>query len=318
MERASAEQLRQQLTLRNQQFDELASYLLKLTDAHIAEKQSLLKKIANLEQEAARRENEIKGLTWLVTNNTRPGSSGSIGLSDMASKSTSALDLMQAPGKVSSSSTANPAEDSGAESYQTTSGAEDSHRNSGPESMRSSGISGAESSTSGQAKKVKRSHTLMSSFYRTSVKNARPESKPTIPSALPYRASPGTKRASISSLGSSPSSSTSSLSLSTVTPATTVTSLGAIPEAAATTSRSKDPVVAAAILATENQRAKEERRASRVSNRLSGSSVTAPSASAAYSANLKRTRPPSIAQVLSQSPKIGRDKLRFTSGSASS
>lgn len=228
----------------------------------------------------------------------------------MASKSTSALDLMQTPGKFSSASIANPAEDSGAESYQTTSGAEDSYRDSGSgtEPMRSSDISGAGSSSSGEAKKVKRSHnTLMSSFSRTSVKNARPEYKSTLPSALPYQASPGTKRASISSLDSSPSYSTSSLSLSTVTPATTVTSLGVIPEAApANRSRSKDPVVTAAILATENQRAKEGQWAS---SRLSASSVTAPSASVAYSANLKRTRPPSIAQVLSQSPKVERDKL---------
>jgi hypothetical protein len=49
--------------------------------------------------------------------------------------------------------------------------------------------------------------------------------------------------------------------------------------------------------------------------------VTTPSASASYSANLKRARPPSIAQVLAQSPKMehGRDRLRsYTSGSASS
>ncbi|KAJ7179568.1 hypothetical protein C8R46DRAFT_1074113 [Mycena filopes] len=106
LEKASAEQLRQALALRNQQFDELASYLLKITEAH---------KVASLEQDATRKDNEIKGLTWLVTNNPRPGSSGSVMLSNMASRSTPALELDQ----TSSFSPSNPAEDSGAESHQT-------------------------------------------------------------------------------------------------------------------------------------------------------------------------------------------------------
>ncbi|KAJ7762772.1 hypothetical protein DFH07DRAFT_403782 [Mycena maculata] len=325
MEKASADQLRQALTLRNQQFDELASYLLKITEAHVAEKHSLLKKVATLEQEATRRENEIKGLTWLVTNNTRPGSSGSIGMLDAASKSTSALEHTaekptsgtKTKESFGHSNPSNPSEDSGAESHQTTSGAEESYRESGPESMWGSGTSGGESSSS-EARKVRRNHTLMPSFYRSSTKSPRPGVEAVSTATLPYTSSPSTKRSSLSSFGSSPSSSTSSLSLTTLTPATTVTSLSAIPEAAP---RSKDPVVAAAILATENQREKEERRASRASNRLSASSATASTASSSYSANLKRARPPSIAQVLAQSPKMehGRDKLRsYTSGSASS
>ncbi|KAJ7499388.1 hypothetical protein FB451DRAFT_1205282 [Mycena latifolia] len=328
METASADQLRQALALRNQQFDELASYLLKITEAHVAEKHALLKKVASLEQEATRRENEIKGLTWLVTNNSRPGMGMGMS-SSTASKSTSALGLEHTADKQSSgakpSSTfshSNSAEDSGAESHQTTSGAEESYRESGPESIWGSGTSGGESSSSSGVRKVKRNHTLMSSFYRSSAKSARPGAEFAAPMTLPYSPSPSTKRSSISSFGTTPSSSTSSLSLTTLTPATTVISLSAIPETPAPTARSRDPVVAAAILATENQREKEERRASRASNRTSASSVTAPSASASYSANLKRSRPPSIAQVLAQSPKMehGRDKLRSygTSGSQSS
>ncbi|KAJ7725021.1 hypothetical protein B0H16DRAFT_284768 [Mycena metata] len=316
MEKASVEQLRQALALRNQQFDELASYLLKITEAHVAEKQALVKKVASLEQEATRRENEIKGLTWLVTNNPRPGISGpgSLGmLSNMASRSTSALEL-ESEGQLSSDFTAN---DSGAESHQTQSGAEESYRESGPESVWGSGTSGGESSSSGRVKKAKRNTNLMPSFYRSSIKSGRLEAQ-VIPTALQYPSSPSTKRSSVSSFGSSSSSSTSSHSLGTLTPATTVISLSPIPETAS--ARSQDPVVAAAILATENQRAKEERRVSRASNRLSAPSMTAPSPAAAYSANLKRTRPPSIAQVLAQSPKMehGRDKLRsYGPGSAS-
>ncbi|KAF7354905.1 hypothetical protein MSAN_01405100 [Mycena sanguinolenta] len=329
VEKASSEQLREALKLRNQQFDELASYLLKITEAHVAEKQALLKKVASLEHESGRLKNEIKGLTWLLTNNARQGSGSIAELSDRASKSTTALELTEtSDGELSSSfGPSNAAEDSGAESHPT-SGGEDSYRNSGPESA----ASGGESSSSSIARKVKRNHTLMSSFYRSSLKNARPGGQSVIPAmALPYRSGPNTKRSSISSFGTgtSSSSSTSSLSLGTVTPATTVISLGAIPEITAATPapKSQDPVVAAAILATETQRAKEERRAkedrraNRASNRLSAPSVTAPSASASYAANLKRGRPPSIAQVLAQSPKMehGRDKLRtYTSGSASS
>ncbi|KAJ6610448.1 hypothetical protein B0H10DRAFT_408830 [Mycena sp. CBHHK59/15] len=340
---ATPEQLRQALLLRNQQFDELASYLLKITEAHVAEKHALQKKVAALEQDATRRENEIKGLTWLVMNN-RPGSSGSVGGNAAASKSDSALEdpqrQPQSGAKPSPSySRASLAEDSGAESHQTASGAEESsYRESG------SGTSGGESSLSSKARKVKRSHTLMSSFYRTS--STRGASGLGLfgagePGVLSTPSTPSTKRSSISSVGSSSSSSRSSLALTNLTPATTVSSLSAIPESASASASvpakppkpSQDPLVAAAILATESQRAlatesqreKEERRASRVAHRVStASSVNSitPSASASYSANLKRTRPPSIAQVLAQSPRMehGRDRLRFsgTSGSASS
>jgi hypothetical protein len=129
MDNATPEQLRQALILRNEQFDELARYLLKITDIHVAEKHALHKKITALEQEATRRDNEIKGLTWLVANN-RPGSSGSI------SKSTGALELehrfkhpgaASKPPKAGSPRHSNPAEDSGTESHQTTSGAEESY-----------------------------------------------------------------------------------------------------------------------------------------------------------------------------------------------
>ncbi|KAJ6495999.1 hypothetical protein C8R45DRAFT_151969 [Mycena sanguinolenta] len=323
VEKASSDQLRAALKVRNQQFDELASYLLKITEAHVAEKQALLKKVASLEHESGRLRNEVKGLTWLLTNNTRQRSGGFVaGLSERASKSTSELELMeQSDGELSSFGPSTAAEDSSAESHPT-SGAEDSYRNSGPESA----TSGGESSSSSIARKVKRNHTLMSSFYRSALKNPRPDAGAAVPGMLlPYRSGPNIKRSSISSFGTqtSSSSSTSSLPFGTVTSATTGIPLGAIRETAAATParRSQDPIVAAAILATETQRAKEKRRANCTPNRLSSPSVTAPSTSASYAANLKRGRPPSIAQVLAQSPKMehGRDKLRtYTSGSASS
>ncbi|KAK7061326.1 hypothetical protein R3P38DRAFT_2757814 [Favolaschia claudopus] len=331
MEKASPDQLRQALKLRNQQFDELASYLLKITEAHVAEKQSLLKKVASLEQEAGRLKNEIKGLTWLVTNNARPGSGGSTGAHiENAMTSNAALEIIDPSSDLEVSSPG--FEDSGAESHPT-SGGDDS-------SMWGSGTSGGESSPPppSRIKKAKRNPTLMSNLYQTSFssKSARKEAPADsgIPTpSMPYRSSPNAKRSSVSSFGTgtSPSSSTSSLSLGTVTPATTVTSLsslGAIPESAPPPAtpppplplpKSQHPVVAAAILATENQRAKEERRASKNANRVSASVTTPASATAAaYAANLKRGRPPSIAQVLSQGPQ-GRERTRsYASGSASS
>ncbi|KAJ7067869.1 hypothetical protein C8F01DRAFT_1246428 [Mycena amicta] len=290
------EELRKALLLRNQQFDELASYLLTATDSHGAEKRSLQKRIDGLELEATRRDKELQGLRWLVTNNTqtRPDL-GSLG--DAVSKRTRALDL-------------NPAsEDSGTESHRTTSGAEDSYKESG--------TSGAESFSSA-GRKVKRSTT----------RSSRPEAN--FSPLLPYSSNTSSATRSTSSFGTtSSSSSTSSLSLMTATSATTVTSLGAIPETspppspspATTALRIQDPVVAAAIMAAENQRTKDERRATRAANRISASSANSV-ASVAYTSNLKRGRPPSIAQVLASSPRmengVAPTSRAYASGSLSS
>ncbi|KAF7313438.1 hypothetical protein HMN09_00499700 [Mycena chlorophos] len=274
MEAASPEQLRQELQrrmvqleearnallLRNQQFDELASYLLSATDSHAAEKRSLQKKIENLELEATRRDKELQGLKWLVAN-PQPARSLDANLTS---------------------------EDSGTE---LTSGAEGE-------------TSGAESTSSAIGRnKTKKSYNLMASIYRSS--NS---------SSSRYAATNATRSSTSSS--TSPSSSTSSL-VALSSPATTVASLGSIPETSpppppppkpslpppTAIVRSKDPAVAAAILAAEQPRSKEERRAARAANRLSTSSVTS-NASVAYSANLKRGRPPSIAQVLASSPRM--------------
>jgi hypothetical protein len=83
--------------------------------------------------------------------------------------------------------------------------------------------------------------------------------------------------------------------------------LSAIPEARTPSPETRrDPEVAAAILAAERQREKEERRASRALRRLSSSSSASSTsaASSAYATNLKRGRPPSIAQVLGVSPSM--------------
>jgi hypothetical protein len=70
----------------------------------------------------------------------------------------------------------------------------------------------------------------------------------------------------------------------------------------------------------EKKREKEERRASRNLNRLSSSSTSSSAsaaASSAYASNLKRSRPPSIAQVL-QSPSMDDvlEKLKPFAGAA--
>ncbi|KAF8892976.1 hypothetical protein BD779DRAFT_1669991 [Infundibulicybe gibba] len=287
---ASPEQLKAALTTRNQQYDELASYLLKITESHVAEKHALEKKILSLEREAIRRDKEIKGLTWLVTN-TRGASSAS--LTGLGSRSTSTIQSDQDTQRSQSRGSSRISlrrvqytDDSGAESYQT----------SGAESMLGSGASGTESMSSIRDKKLRRPSTLETGIVlsqHSSLKRV-PSNKSNLgpdfplPPDLPYG-----KRSSVSSYSTSPASSTSSLLPPSPNPSTAMSSLSAIPEA-----HPNDLASGAA-----DRQEKEERRASRASNRISASSLaSSSSASSAYAANLKRGRPPSIAQVLQQSP----------------
>jgi hypothetical protein len=282
---ASREELRQALIARNQQYDELASYLLKITETHVAEVTTLEKKISSMEREAGRRDKEIKGLTWLVVNNKGPP--GGVLPINGAPRPPSLLEIDQARSQARVSVRKfSYADDSGAESHPT----------SGAESLRGSGTSGTESVSSIRDKKLRRPFTLGESsysLYRSATAGKR-ASKSLAPDAalpdVPYRPS-ATNRSSMSSLSISPSSSTSSLL--PPSPSVTVSSLSAIPEA---------PISGK----TELSDQQEERLASRASNRISTSSMASSStaASSAYGTNLKRSRPPSIAQVLEKTPNM--------------
>lgn len=113
---------------------------------------------------------------------------------------------------------------------------------------------------------------------------------------------PYTKYILGSSTASSAASSTSSLAVPGLTAANTASSSGlsAIPELPSTPRQSSD--IADDV---DKQRDKVERRSSRISRRISGSSLVTPQsavASQAYASNLKTGRGPSIEQVLDHAP----------------
>lgn len=74
---ATLEQLRDTLNSQSTRYAKLSAYLIELTERHAAEKLELLRRIDLLEREAQKREREIKGLRWLVTNANHKGSTSS-------------------------------------------------------------------------------------------------------------------------------------------------------------------------------------------------------------------------------------------------
>ncbi|KAK0469634.1 uncharacterized protein EV420DRAFT_1757357 [Desarmillaria tabescens] len=274
---APVEQLRQALKDRSQQVDQL----LKAAKAHLSEKTDLEQKIALLEKEAARREKEIQGLTWLVNN--RGAAVGESPMILAPSKSTSALQTEKSTFSPSSpSASKNPAYrylnadyDSGAESHQT---------------------SGGESTTAVRTPRPKRYSKVPAKptlSQRSSLRNGSTAgSDASIPSVPALD-----KRASVSSVAFSATSTSSTSSL--IPPSPSTSTLSVIPEgvpvphrqASAPSSSSRDPAIMAAII---RSREKEQKRTSKLP--ASMPSASAPTPAAAYAANLKQG--PSIAQVL--------------------
>ncbi|KIM41585.1 hypothetical protein M413DRAFT_27901 [Hebeloma cylindrosporum] len=291
IENASAEDLREALKLRNLQYDELASFILKMTESHVAEVTALEKKISVLTKDALKREKQIKGFTLLLSDEEssrypKPLPPGILNQSRFASSAETDPDRTSIPRKFS---------------YQSDSGAE-SHATSGAESLRASGASGSESMSSMMRnKRLRRPYPLGDQAYAasrtgTALRTSRlppgvvssDKGSPDIPHLNP-------KRSSVSSISGSPSSSTSSLL--PPSPSITMSSLSAIPEGPTATLR---------LPRYDSSDQQEERRALRASHRTSTSSLTSSStaASSSYSANIKRSRPPSIAQVLEKSPNM--------------
>ncbi|KAF8902620.1 hypothetical protein CPB84DRAFT_1775825 [Gymnopilus junonius] len=277
IDNASTNELRQALKSRNKEYEELEASILKMTEAHAAQVASLEKKIALLEKEARKRETQIKGFTWLLNDGEAPQQSRSAA-SGPSAASRFASRAIVAGGSLSDhdgyrTSPLSPRRFA----YQSDSGAE-SHATSGAESHRVSGASGSES-TSSMFRKSK-----LRRLYLTGDTSPPPaNSEKPLPEA-PYSG----KRSSMSSVSPSPSSSTSSLL--PPSPSITMSSLSAIPEAS-------DPGGTLRLPRHESSELSDERRAIRHSS---------------YSSNAKRSRPPSIAQVLDKSPNLGDvlEKLR--------
>ncbi|KAF5384064.1 hypothetical protein D9615_003242 [Tricholomella constricta] len=305
-------QLKQALVTRNNQYDELAAHFLEVTQNLAAEKSALEKKIALLEAEAARRDKEIQGFTWML-NNRGGGAPADNGES-----------YTQIPGPRAHRSPSMASSKLSSRRFQYTddSGAE-SHATSGAESVRGSGAS--ESSMSGRMKKGLRPLTLGEStsysIYRSSMSNKSSAAGrgPAVDSGV----SDYSQRTSVYSVSSSTTSATSSASsLMPPSPGIPVSSLSAIPEAG-TMSSSKVGRISVSptrdSLSASEWETDDKRSAQRAARRISTSSFSSSSsgATSAYSANLRRGRPPSIAQVLQKSPTMDEvlEKLRPFAGS---
>ncbi|KAI0672305.1 hypothetical protein C8Q78DRAFT_948287, partial [Trametes maxima] len=72
-ENATAEQLRAALEMQSAKYARLMAYLLSLTERHGMEKHEFIRRIETLEADAHRRERELKGLRWLVANQSQSG-----------------------------------------------------------------------------------------------------------------------------------------------------------------------------------------------------------------------------------------------------
>ncbi|KAF9463279.1 hypothetical protein BDZ94DRAFT_1259560 [Collybia nuda] len=290
---ATIEELRDALEVRNREYEELVRYLEKITSTHIVEKRSLEKRIFALEKDMSKKDNELRGFAWLV-NNPPHGAANPLNQNQVAYRQSP----VPAPKGFRMLHTA---EDSGAESHQT-SGAE-----SISESFRGSAASGTESPSSMRVRRMMRSTVLADTGF---ILGRVPSTKSTrglgIDSApdLPHRSSLS-QRSSVYSLSSSSTSSASSL-LPPSPSGTTMSSLSAIPESPTYSSYPppRPPRISGSLSAGE---AENQRHTSRASRRISTPPPVSPSSSqatSAYSANLKRGRPPSIAQVLEKSPLV--------------
>ncbi|KAF9054165.1 hypothetical protein BJ165DRAFT_689506 [Panaeolus papilionaceus] len=294
---ATARELREALQVRNKEFDELSAYVLKMTQAHLQEVATLEKKIFLLEKEVIRRDKEITGLKYVINDDDTPAHTKPPTSLINRSRFSTTSSLTADSDQDATNRRSAPPGSYRRPNYQSDSGNE-SHANSGAESLRASqsGASGSES-TNLNSKRIRRPYGLGESAYNLIRSGTRRSCK--VPPAAAKSDGEGTqspgKRASVSTMSVSPSSSTSSLL--PPSPSITMSSLSAIPEGTGSVGlkpsryETSDP---------------EDRRASRAAHRISTSSMASSStaASSVYSANIKRSRPTSIAQVLEKTPNM--------------
>ena len=262
IDQMTPDQLKQTLKSRINQYDELAVRFLEVTEAYAVEKIALENRVRALEMEAARKDREIQGFTWRLNN--RGVSSGAPPLPTSPNHASSQLSLRALQ--------ASNADDSGAESHQT-SGAESI---SGP----------TETSLPIPKEKVRRTRVPGDANYALF-------GTLTLPTHSGFGSEPelrNGKKTTFYSLTPSASSSTSSLP-PPLNGNLSASSLSSIPE-----SGNAPLDVRRSFSAAER-----DDDVSGQSRRISTSSASSTSAaSSAYSANLKRGRPASIAQVLNK------------------
>ncbi|KAF8065255.1 hypothetical protein FPV67DRAFT_1502016 [Lyophyllum atratum] len=302
----TVKQLKQALTTRNQQYDELAARFREAVKNHSAEKNTLEKKVATLEAEGARKDKEIQGFTWMLNNRGAAPPPADNGVS-----------YTQIPGPRAHRSSSVASSKMSSRRFQSDDSGAESHATSGAESVLGSGASGF--SMSGRMKRGLRPLTLGESNYSifrsTKLTSGR---GPAVDSSV----SDQSHRSSVYSAASSTSATSSASSLLPPTPGIPVSSLSAIPEAGTVISSKVSRVSMSptrdSLSASEWET--DDKRTGRPPRRISTSSFSSSSsgAASAYSANLKRGRPPSIAQVLQKSPTMDEvlEKLRPFSGSS--
>lgn len=263
IDQMTSNQLKQALKTRKSQYDELAARFFEVTKAHAVEKTALENRVRALEIEAVRKDKEIRGFTWMLNN--RGVSPGALSPPPpLASRSNASSKL---PFRALQPSYA---DDSGAESHQT----------SGGESTLSSGPP-----VPIRKEKVRRTHVPGDANYSlfgtlTFPAHLVPGSESELRNG---------KRTSFYSITSSSSSSTSSLP-PPFSSNLSASALSAIPESGSTFLNVRKSFSAAE---------REENGDDDVSSQLPSTAA----AGSAYSANLKRGRPPSIAQVLDKAIK---------------
>lgn len=280
----TAEQLKEALTQRNQQYAELTTHLLEVTKSHAVEKAALEKKIAVLVTEVARKDKEIQGFTWMLNNRGAQSPTDD----DVDYTRIPGPRVQRSPSTASSKMSSRriqQGDDSGAESP------------SGAESVPGSG-------GSVRWKRGLRPLTLgESSYYRSSISSKASSRGPAFDTGL------SDQRTSVYSLSSSAATSSSS-SLLPPSPSITHSSLSAIPEISVVTSSrvalpristSRTPDSASEWETDPEKKSYDVVRPSKHVSRSSLSSSSSSAATSAYAANLKRGRPPSIAQVLQKS-----------------
>ena len=68
IETASVEQLRKALTTQNQQYDELTTYMVRVTEKYVSELGIAQKRVCALDKKVVRKDKELKGLRWIIDN----------------------------------------------------------------------------------------------------------------------------------------------------------------------------------------------------------------------------------------------------------
>ncbi|KAF8655722.1 hypothetical protein AX16_002959 [Volvariella volvacea WC 439] len=321
---ATPEELKTALIARNKQYDELANYLLSVTAAHVAERAALEKKIASMDRDAARRDKEIKGLTWLVMNNRGPsypalgldnsstGSNGSrssalsnanVNRSDSPASSKISLRRFHYVHAHTDESGTESHITSGNESYRGSGGSENESSSSYLRARRIRRIIAASGATDGIALSSRRVSSARSSLLSTEISASDSATSTTAVSS--YQSS---KRSSTSSFTSTPVTPSLAPGTTSVDPSTVVSPLTSIPEAP--TPPPRDPlgsVMPVPIRRTSSSKqghdTKDDKRASRASAATPNPSAPSPIATTTitYTASLRKGRPPSIAQVLEKS-----------------